>query len=313
MRKMEKKKIDWNGEIHDRILKAIKERGKGGFATVRSVYYYLGSLDYIPMTEQGYKQLDALVVKMRKNDEIPWGYFPVVRGTNGRSSSRYWEPDEFFNVYKKDFLKADSYYSTPLWYKQPNLVEIWVEKKGLLPKVESYVRDLDIQVRAVEGYPPWEFVKSNTEEIDDMLVDRDDGSILIYYLGDLDPSGLDIDRQIRDAFEHFNMDITFERIGLLPDQVSKYKLPPIPNNEEVIAKIHRDARYAGYVREYGEHFTELDAWDGLSPETMRTEIRNKVMEAFDHSLDTERERMHMEAMSVLKEKLTEARNRLEGL
>lgn len=307
-----KTKIDWSGEIRDRILAAIKERGQGGFATVRSVYYYLGSLDLIPMTEQGYKQLDALVVKMRKSGEIPWGYFPVVRGTNGTAPDRYWDSEEFFNAYKRSFLECSQYYRTPLWYNQPNLVEVWVEKKGLLPKVERYIHDLDVQVRAVEGYPPWEFVNENVEDIETMLNDRaDDATINILYLGDLDPSGLDIDRQIRDAFSHFEMDIQFERIGLLPEQVERYNLPPIPSNAEVIEKIHRDARYNKYVLEYGEQFTELDAWDGLSPETMRAEIREKVMSFFDHSLDADREKYHKQRLDALNTHLELARDRLE--
>lgn len=306
-----KQKIDWSGEIHDRILQAIQERGRGGFATVRSVYYYLGSLDLIPMTEQGYKQLDALVVKMRKSKEIPWGYFPVVRGTNGISPNRHWDADEFYDAYKKSFLACAEYYRMPLWYKQPNLVEVWVEKKGLLPKVERYIRDLDVQVRAVEGYPPWEFVNENVEDIENYLNDRaDDATVNILYLGDLDPSGLDIDRQIQDAFSHFEMDMTFERIGLLPEQVERYHLPSIPSNAEVIEKIHRDARYAKYLSKYGEHFTELDAWDGLSPDTMRQEIRDKIMSFFDHSLDKEREQAHRDALTELTDKLEDAKERL---
>lgn len=309
---MAKTKIDWSGDIRNRILQAIKERGVGGFATVRSVYYYLGSLDLIPMTEQGYKQLDALVVKMRKEGEIPWGYFPVVRGTNGTTPRRYWKVDEYYDAYRKEFLDSDRYYNVPLWYKQPNLVEIWVEKKGLLPKVEGYVHDMDVQVRAVEGYPPWEFVNENISDIYEYLDDRaENATVHILYLGDLDPSGLDIDRQIQDAFSHFEMPMQFERIGLLPEQVKKYNLPPIPSNEEVIQKIHRDARYAKYFEKYGERFTELDAWDGLSPDTMRTEIRAKVDGLFDHSLDSERIRQHKIDLDKLKGMLNEARKKLE--
>ena len=306
-----KTKIDWSGDIRNRILQAIKERGKGGFATVRSVYYYLGSLDLIPMTEQGYKQLDALVVKMRKNEEIKWGYFPVVRGTNGVEPDRHWDVDEFFKAYKKNFLDSDTYYKTPLWYNQPNLVEIWVEKKGLLPKIERYVHDMDVQVRAVEGYPPWEFVNENISDIYEYLDDRaDNATVHILYLGDLDPSGLDIDRQIQDAFSHFEMPIEFERIGLLPEQVRRYNLPSIPSNEEVIQKIHRDARYSKYFQRYGEKFTELDAWDGLSPDSMKMEIRAKVDELFDHSLDSERSKQHNENLNALRKKLDDAREKL---
>ena len=293
-------------------MQAIKERGSGGFATVRSVYYYLGSLDLIPMTEQGYKQLDALVVKMRKDGEIPWGYFPVVRGTNGIEPDRYWEAGEYFDAYKKQFLDSDKYYRTPLWYKQPNLVEVWVEKKGLLPKVERYVQNLGVQVRAVEGYPPWEFVNENTESIYQYLEDRaPKATVHILYLGDLDPSGLDIDRQIQDAFSHFEMPMQFERIGLLPEQVKKYNLPPIPSNAEVIEKIHRDARYAKYFQKYGEQFTELDAWDGLSPDTMRLEIRAKVDSLFDHELDNDRVKSHNTELIKLLEMLDDAKKKLE--
>lgn len=305
-------KIDWSGKIRQEILKAIKERGRGGFATVRSVYYYLGSLNHIPMTEQGYKQLDALIVKMRKNQDIPWGYFPVVRGTNGRSPRRYWDVNEHYGVYKRDFLESAQYYQIPMWYRQKNHVEVWVEKKGLLPKVERYLSGLDIQVRAVEGYPPWEFVYENIGEIEEYLQDRtENATVMILYLGDLDPSGVDIDRQITEAFSHFEMSVGFMRIGLLPRQVDQYNLPQIPNSEETIEKVHRDPRYAKYLAQYGERFTELDAWDGISPETMRTEIRNAVMSYFDRTLDAWREELNTKNLKELEDKLKDAKNKLE--
>jgi hypothetical protein len=304
-------KIDWSGNIRKRILEAIKQRGAGGFATVRSVYYYLGTLNVLPLTAQGYKQLDALVVKMRKNGEIPWGYFDTVRGVNGIAPDRYWDPKEFYNAYMNEFLGSSKYYRIPLWYRQGNHVEIWVEKKGLLHKVENYVRGLDVQVRAVEGYPPWEFVKENIDDIYEYLQDRDeDATVNILYLGDLDPSGLDIDRQIQEAFEHFEMDINFRRIGLLPEQVQQYNLPPIPENGEVLMKIHRDARYAKYAAEYGERFTELDAWDGISPKSMEARIRDEVWKLFDHSLDAQREKEQKEYMERLQKMLGEARKKL---
>ena len=248
---------------------------------------------------------------MRKNGEIPWGYFPVIRGTNGTAADRHWDSSDYFESYKRSFLESDKYYTTPLWYKQPNLVEIWVEKKGLLPKVERFVQNMDVQVRAVEGYPPWEFVNENISDIYEYLEDRaENATVHILYLGDLDPSGLDIDRQIQEAFSHFEMPMEFERIGLLPEQVKKYNLPPIPSNAEVIEKIHRDARYAKYFQKYGERFTELDAWDGLSPDTMRAEIRAKVESLFDHGFDEERNKQHNMELKKLQELLSNAREDL---
>lgn len=309
---MENEKIDWKGFVRERILQAIEERGKGGFATVRAVYYYLGSLNIIPMTKQGYKNLDRLVVKMRKNEEIPWGYFPVVRGTNGTSPRQYWKPDEYFNSYKQEFLKCDSNYNVPVWYNQRYLVEIWVEKKGLLPKIENYVSDLDIQVRALEGYPPWEFAYESIQDMQDYyLADRDDDAkIVILYLGDLDPSGIDIDRQVQEAFDHFDVPLIFRRIGLLPEQVHRYGLPPIPENDEVLAKIHRDSRYAKYLSEYGERFTELDAWEGINPQGMRNEVRAAVMEFFDQGIYEKSRQIKDENQKKIRELLDDAKKKL---
>ena len=307
----DKKKIDWSGDIRQRVIDAIKQRGAGGFATVRSVYYYLGTLNVIPLTAQGYKQLDALVVDMRKKGEIEWGYFDSVAGINGYSPSRYWEPEEFYNAYRDQFLNSSAYFDVPRWYRQHNYVEIWVEKKGLLHKVENMVSDLGVQVRAIGGYPAWEFVKENIDSIYEYLEDRaEDAEVNILYLGDLDPSGLDIDRQIQEAFDYFEMDIIFKRIGLLPNQVERYSLPPIPDSEEVIRKIHRDARYAKYISQYGERFTELDAWEGIAPETMKQEIRDAVWRLFDHGLDKEREQLQRDLRARLQPMLDDARKKL---
>jgi hypothetical protein len=77
-----KRSISWKNLDKD-ILEAIENLGAKGFKepTVRAVYYVLGSLGKIPLTEGGYKRLDAKIVEMRRSGRIPWGFFAVKRGT----------------------------------------------------------------------------------------------------------------------------------------------------------------------------------------------------------------------------------------
>jgi hypothetical protein len=315
--KMEK--IDWTGRIRQLIIDEIEKRKPRKFATTRAVYYFLGSQNEIPLTVNGYKKLNALTVDMRKKGEIPWGYFPVIRGSNGRRASEWISPEENYNMYKDWFLGSANNYVLPRWLNQSYHVEVWVEKLGLLPDIEYAVSGLDIQCRAVEGFPPWEFVYENLESIKRYLADRQENAqFVILYFGDLDPSGRDIPRQLEDAFTYFNMDVELRWVGILPEHVRKYNLPQIPLDPDVIAKIHRDSRYAGYMQWLseqgidGEMFAELDAWNGVFPTAIRDEIRPVVEEYFDDGDDYEEAKTKYEENKVVLEKLLEkAREKLE--
>lgn len=283
--------IDWNVKVREAIIKEIARRGSDKFATTRAVWYYCGDvLRLFPRTEQTYKKLNALTVDMRLKQEIGWGYFSVVRGVDGRESSKYEEAIDFFNGWLTTFLNSAQYYSMPRWFQQNYYVEVWVEKKGLLPNVERYLSGLDVQVRALEGYPPWEFVHAKIPEITDFFDDRvEDSKIEILYLGDLDPSGVDIDRQLQEIFEEFQLDVDFHRIGLTPSLVKKYGLPTMPE-PETVEKIHKDSRRFNYWKKFGmtegvdEAYTELDAWNGINPQSMRDTIRTAVEEYYDEGI-----------------------------
>ncbi len=286
---MEKQKIDWNHRIRKLIIDAIANRQPQKFASTRAIYYYLGGKNEIPLTERGYKALNALTVDMRQKGEIPWGYFPVLRGANGVRASIWTDPEDFYNMYQRWFLNATDDYKLPRWLDQSYHVEVWVEKLGLLPDAVRAVQGLDVQCRAVGGFPPWEFVYDNLQSIKSYLEDRrEDAQFIVLYLGDLDPSGRDIPRQLKEALNFFDLDVQLEWVGILPEHVRKYNLPQIPLDPEVLAKIHRDSRYEKYMKWLsdeegidGEMFAELDAWNGVAPNAIKDELRPKVEQYFD--------------------------------
>ena len=313
-------KIDWNGRIRKLILEEIARRGNRKFASTRAVYYWLGSKNEIPLTERGYKALNALTVDMRQKGQIPWGYFPVLRGANGRSASNWVDPADFYRMYEDWFIGGASSYKFPRWLDQSYHVEVWVEKVGLLPDVERAVSGLDVQCRSVGGFPPWEFVYDNVESIKSYLEDRREGvQFLVLYLGDLDPSGRDIPRQLKESLDFFGMDVQLEWVGIKPEHVKKYGLPQTPIDPEVLGKIHRDSRYPGYMEWLSddegideEMFAELDAWNGVAPDAIADELRPIIEKYFDKDDMMEAEKEYNENRKKVQQYFEEAKKKLRG-
>jgi hypothetical protein len=94
---------------------------------------------------------------------------------------------------------------------------------------------------------------------------------VIIHLGDHDPSGIDMTRDIVGRLEMFMGGTELKRVALNMDQVRKYNPPPNP------AKI-TDSRCAEYIKNYGNESWELDA---LDPTTLIDVIDKTITEYKD--------------------------------
>ena len=94
---------------------------------------------------------------------------------------------------------------------------------------------------------------------------------MLIYLGDHDPSGLDMSRDITERLELFGADVTLRRIALNFDQVERYSPPPNP------AKV-TDSRAEGYIRRFGHSSWELDA---LPPQVIDKLITDEIRNYLD--------------------------------
>ena len=97
--------------------------------------------------------------------------------------------------------------------------------------------------------------------------------VLILHLGDHDPSGIDMTRDIQDRLSlfMFNRKIEVRRIALTMEQIEELSPPPNP------AKI-KDSRYEGYVAKYGQESWELDA---LEPQYITNLIEYNILSERD--------------------------------
>lgn len=74
----------------------------------------------------------------------------------------------------------------------------------------------------------------------------------LIHLGDHDPSGIDMTRDISDRLELFGANVEVLRIALNFDQIEEFAPPPNP------AKV-TDSRAGAYIKAYGKSSWELDA------------------------------------------------------
>jgi hypothetical protein len=102
---------------------------------------------------------------------------------------------------------------------------------------------------------------------------RGKGTVVLH-LGDHDPSGIDMTRDLQDRFHGFGAGTVVERLALNMGQVDEYAPPPNP------AKM-TDSRAEGYVAAYGDESWELDA---LEPSL----LNSVILDAVDPYLDMER-------------------------
>jgi hypothetical protein len=92
----------------------------------------------------------------------------------------------------------------------------------------------------------------------------------IFYVGDYDPSGLFIDKDIEDKLRRYapGADITFQRLAVLPEQVDEWKLPSKPPKKE-------DSR----SKSFEGQAVEVEA---IEPDALRQLLDDALKSVIDH-------------------------------
>lgn len=238
---------------------------KGYDLTLRQVYYQLVSRDIIPNSERSYKNLGNIISDGRISGLIDWN--AIVDRTRSLKHNSHWDsPADIIS-------SASGQFAVDKWEGQEYYVEVWVEKEALAGIVGSVCSKIDVSYFSCRGYVS----QSEMWTAAQRLI-KDDRQSVILHLGDHDPSGKDMSRDIVDRLEMFGADVIFERIALNYDQIRLYSPPPNPTKVT-------DSRCHNYMREFGSECWELDA---LKPEVIERLINSKVDEYLDKDLYSER-------------------------
>jgi len=289
---MKSGKVNWSQVIEvirNEIIPFFESQGVK--PTLRTIFYALVSRNVIPNTKSSYKTLSRKLVKARQQGIFEWDFiedkvryvverfddYMIDESRIERTKVRAKERLEEINIKELiddwfDFIVPST--SIGFWANQPIIPEIWIEKEALVETIKNWVWDLEINIRVNRGYSSWTFIYENVKALRSILQNHE--KVVVLYLGDLDPSGVDIERFLKEALEYFNIlgRVELVRVAVTEEQVEKYGLPPRPEDAETLAKLQRDPRYKSYTRKY---IVELDALIAYVPEEFRKILRETIL------------------------------------
>ncbi len=242
--------------------KIIEEYLAQGYElTLRQLYYQFVSRDLIPNTMRDYKNLGSIINDARLAGLISWT--AIVDRTRNLVSNSHWEgPADIIEACANQF-QIDK------WADQENRVEVWVEKDALIGVIERACRGLDVSFFSCRGYTSQSELWAAGRRLADYK--KRGQTPVIIHLGDHDPSGKDMTRDIGDRLAMFMGGCEVNRIALNMNQIQKYNPPPNP------AKL-TDSRANAYVKEFGGESWELDA---LDPKVLHQLIEKTVLKYRD--------------------------------
>jgi hypothetical protein len=161
------------------------------------------------------------------------------------------------------------------WDNQGCRVFCIVEKEALVGVLQGVCRQWDVPLLAARGYPSATVIREFGKDVV-MEAGQNDERVIILHLGDHDPSGIDMSRDLEKRISLYSRDTPFEfrRLALNYEQIEELKPPPNPAKTT-------DSRYADYKARFGKESWELDA---LSPSYLSDLVTSEVEKIIDFEL-----------------------------
>lgn len=252
----------------EQINQVIKRYQAQGYRlTLRQLYYQLVSADIIPNQLAEYNKLSTLLKEGRMGGIVDWD--AIEDRLRKPSRPPQWDsPSDILeasiNQYRKNRMSGQSAY-----------LEVWVEKDALSGVLKRVTEKYGIPIVVNRGY------SSVTAMFDAHIRFQEaynqDQQIFVIYIGDFDPSGQDMIRDITDRIQEFNnggYDFEILPVALTWKQIQQYNPPPNP------AKV-TDPRAKEYIRRHGPTSWEVDA---LRPEVLNQILTNEIHNLIDQEL-----------------------------
>ncbi len=268
--------------------------------TLRQLYYQFVSRDLIPNTEKSYKALGTTISNGRLAGLIDWDAIE----DRARSAVSWAEYDSVAKVVEESLYS----FRKPRHRGQSTIVELWVEKDALASVLQPIAGRHHITLMVNRGYSSSSAMKASADRIryrflEELRAGHDPSKAVILYLGDHDPSGLDMIRDVQERISLFLNEgspgagrpilCKVKPIALTKAQIRKYAPPPNP------AKLS-DSRARDYVAAHGRQSWEVDA---LPPRELRKIIEAELAELIDFDLIAEIKKEEEEEKAILREAL----------
>ncbi len=257
---------DWTPRPHvqhlvDQVRAVLDENRAYLPMTARQVFYRLVGAHRYDKTEQAYGRLLETLNRARRARLIP---MHAIRDDGGTEmpAGGWDDPAQFWRAIRHT---AQSY-THALDDGQPRAVELWVEAAGMVPMVARVAAKYGVTTYSSGGFDSVTVKHGAAQRI----ASRDVPTTVLH-LGDHDPSGLSILDSAAEDITAFVRDLaarppTFARLGVTPEQITRYRLPSAPQKTT-------DRR--------GQHMPQTVQAEAMSP----TQLTGEVQAALESAID----------------------------
>jgi hypothetical protein len=256
-----------NRKLAERVIALLEENQP---CSLRALLYLCVSSGVVPSTDKKYyRQLCRLTGIMREAGVVPRTW--IVDTLRQTFKPNSWSGladfgDVVQRAYRKDF-----------WAKQPDYPCIAIEKDARAAIIQPVTHELDVALHVCRGYASVSFAGAIADEW------KIDKPVYVYYLGDYDASGFDIERDLREKLSRYSnrevcavgedhqppyLRMHWRRLGVVASDFDAYDLIRL-------AVKHSDSRARKFVAKHGvdQGCAELDA---LPPNELRARVREAI-------------------------------------
>jgi hypothetical protein len=227
--------------------------------TGRGVGYKLFTAGRIPsMSKADMQRVYRLLKEARERGVIPWKWI-VDESRELEKVSAWDDPEE----YTRTVIRS---YRRDYWSQQPVRVEVWSEKGTIRGVLEPVLDEYGVGFRVMHGF-------GSATEIHGVADDDDGRTLIVFYVGDWDPSGLCMsEHDLPERLSRYEGDhMALTRIALTRDHLDG--LPSFPAADK-----RKDPRYKWFAEHFGDRCWELDA---LDPNELRACVEQAILGAIE--------------------------------
>jgi hypothetical protein len=237
---------------------------KGFMLTIRQLYYQLVARDVVENTQKSYKRVTSIANDARLAGLMDWD--AIEDRTRDFVRRQRWQ-----NGAQILEAAANSFH-VDMWKRQPRRVFVIIEKEALVGVLTPTCNKLDVPILAARGYPSCTVLRDFA--LEDIIPTIDEQEITILHLGDHDPSGIDMTRDLTERVSMFTrQSVELVRLALTMDQIQERRPPPNPAKTT-------DSRFQQYMEQFGDESWELDA---LPPEYLVNLVESEIRERIDEA------------------------------
>lgn len=241
-------------QLDDQIVDVLR---KDHPQSVRHVFYRMTDprlLESVEKSERGYRTVQSRLVELRRSGRIPYGWITDAT-RQGYHTPTFNGPAEFLRSMK-------ALYRADLWRDSQFYCEVWVESRSIAGVIHGVCRELAVPLYPAGGFASLSLAYQAADHINAVHNGR---HVVIFYIGDLDPAGVLIDKSIeKELRQHLNpgIQLNFFRLGITEDQIAKYDLPTKPRkqgdkrSQHIETTVEAEAMPAGELREMLRWYVE---------------------------------------------------------